>query len=147
MPFDWQRVSDERKQALIDSTVKSWQAIYDEVESRRRVGAARTGGGGGGGSGGRGGGGGGAGGGGGPANDIAPTIAMRAALSDLPDYMPPFAQPGQGEPPVQPDPDGNLWIRTSTMVQGQPVYDIVNRRGELVDRSDAGGLDRAVARR
>ena len=32
------------------------------------------------------------------------------------------------------DVDGNLWIRTTTMVDGQPVYDIVNRRGELFDR-------------
>ena len=31
MPFDWQRVSDARKEALIDSTVKEWQATFDEV--------------------------------------------------------------------------------------------------------------------
>ena len=32
------------------------------------------------------------------------------------------------------DADGNLWIRTTTIVEGQPVYDIVNREGELFDR-------------
>ena len=32
------------------------------------------------------------------------------------------------------DADGNLWIRTSTIVNGQPVYDIVNRRGQPTDR-------------
>jgi len=35
---------------------------------------------------------------------------------------------------VRADAGGNLWIRTSTIVGGEPVYDIVNRRGELFDR-------------
>jgi hypothetical protein len=35
---------------------------------------------------------------------------------------------------VSADADGNLWIRTSTIVNGQPVYDIVNRQGVLRDR-------------
>jgi hypothetical protein len=37
---------------------------------------------------------------------------------------------------VRADLDGNLWIRTipPKPVPGGPVYDIVNRGGELVDR-------------
>jgi hypothetical protein len=50
-------------------------------------------------------------------------------LSDLPDYMPPFSRGA-----TTADTEDNLWIRTSTVVNGQPVYDIVNRRGELADR-------------
>jgi hypothetical protein len=138
MPFDWQRVDDTRKQALIDSAVAAQQTMFDGGRAGRAGVGGGGGGGGGGGSGGGGGGRGGAGGGRGggsgaggqPTNDNAPNVAVRPVLSDLPDYMPPFAQGGA----VRADADGNLWIRTTTMVLGQPVYDIVNRRGALVDR-------------
>lgn len=128
MPFGWQRVSDARKETLIDSTVKAWQKTFDEV-----AGMPTRGGGAGGGSG-RGGGppaSGNAGtppGGGRPSNR-APSLAVRPALTELPDYFPPFDMGA-----VHADADGNLWIRTTTIVGGQPVYDIVNRRGELFDR-------------
>jgi sugar lactone lactonase YvrE len=49
--------------------------------------------------------------------------------SDLPDYKPPFT-PGS----TRADADGNLWIRTSQNVNTRPVYDVVNRKGELIDR-------------
>lgn len=49
--------------------------------------------------------------------------------SELPDYRPAFT-PGS----TRADPDGNLWIRTSQHVDGRPVYNVVNRKGELVDR-------------
>jgi uncharacterized membrane protein YgcG len=127
MPFDWVRVPDDRKETLIDSTVKAWQANYDKALASRRPGAGS---GSSGSAGGRGGGGGG--GGGGQAAPVAPTIVLRPALGELPDYWPPLTQ--EGAPPVHADADGNLWIRTTTMIKGQPVYDIVNRRGELVDR-------------
>jgi hypothetical protein len=50
---------------------------------------------------------------------------------DLPDYRPPF-----GQSAVRADLDGNLWIRITLPrpVPGGPVYDIVNRAGELVQR-------------
>ena len=84
MPFDWQRVDDARKQALIDSTVKDWQATFDRVAEARR-----SGGGGGGGAAGRGGGGtggrgGGGGGGGGSASDIAPNVAVASVAQRRP---------------------------------------------------------------
>src|SRR5207244_149326 len=77
----------------------------------------------GGGAGGRGGGGGGA---GGPPPAL---LDARPGLGDLPDYVPPFSRGA-----VRADADGNLWIRTSVTVKDQPVYDIVNRRGEVADR-------------
>ena len=53
------------------------------------------------------------------------------SASELPDYRPPFSGGA-----VRPDADGNLWIRTipTKPVPGGPVYDIVSREGELIDR-------------
>ncbi len=51
--------------------------------------------------------------------------------SQLPDYRPPFTTGA-----TRADQDGNLWIRTvqPRAVPGGPVYDIVSREGELVNR-------------
>jgi hypothetical protein len=49
--------------------------------------------------------------------------------SDLPDYAPPFS-PGA----ARGDMDGNLWIRTSKVVSGGSEYDVINTKGEIVDR-------------
>ena len=57
-----------------------------------------------------------------------PTLTL-VAPSELPDYKPAFT-PGS----TRADADGNLWIRTGHNVDGRPVYDVVNREGELVDR-------------
>ena len=50
---------------------------------------------------------------------------------ELPDYRPPFATGA-----VRADADGNLWIRTLSPkpIPGGPIYDIVSRAGELIDR-------------
>lgn len=47
----------------------------------------------------------------------------------LPDYRPAFRQAA-----ARGDADGNLWIRTSKIVNGGAVYDVINAKGELVDR-------------
>jgi len=57
-----------------------------------------------------------------------PPLTM-IAPSELPDYKPAFA-PGS----TRADTDGNLWIRTTQNVNARPVYDVVNRKGELIDR-------------
>jgi len=57
-----------------------------------------------------------------------PPLTM-IAPSELPDYKPAFA-PGS----TRADAEGNLWIRTSQNVDARPVYDIINRKGELIDR-------------
>jgi hypothetical protein len=120
LPFEWQRLDDQRKQTLIDSAAKAMEAELAGVN--RSLASAAPGG-----RGGRGGGS--TAGAGRGAGAPIPMLAGRLDLSDLPDYVPPFTAGA-----VQPDADGNLWIRTSTMFKGQPVYDVVNRRGELVDR-------------
>jgi hypothetical protein len=62
-----------------------------------------------------------------------PTIREAGVMSanELPDYRPPFTSGA-----VRADADGNLWIRTvrPTPIPGGPVYDVVSRQGELVDR-------------
>jgi hypothetical protein len=63
----------------------------------------------------------------------APTLRESAVMSanDLPDYRPPFSTGA-----VRADADGNVWIRTLSPkpVPGGPIYDIVSRQGELIDR-------------
>jgi len=49
--------------------------------------------------------------------------------SELPDYKPAFA-PGS----TRADADGNLWVRTSQNVDARPVYNVINRKGVLIDR-------------
>jgi hypothetical protein len=52
--------------------------------------------------------------------------------SDLPDYRPAFSANA-----ARADWDDNLWIRTTATRAGAiagPIYDVVNRKGELVDR-------------
>lgn len=57
-----------------------------------------------------------------------PTLTL-VQPSDLPDYKPAFT-PGS----TRADPDGNLWIRTSQNVDGRPVYNVINSKGQLIDR-------------
>ena len=133
IPFDWQRLTDEDKVAFIDS-VKA---------ARERQGAnapnplgAFGGGGGtpniqiniGGGPGGPGAGPGGA----TRATGPAPQAQLNfIPANELPDYKPPFFAGS-----VRADNDGNVWVRTipTSAIAGGPVYDVINRKGELVDR-------------
>ncbi|HYD54614.1 MAG TPA: hypothetical protein VEA99_18415 [Gemmatimonadaceae bacterium] len=63
-----------------------------------------------------------------------PTLREDAVIAaeDLPDYKPPFAPGGM----VRADLDGGLWIRPiqTKPVPGGPIHDVVDARGELVDR-------------
>jgi len=65
---------------------------------------------------------------GGPMNFTMPPISM-VPPNELPDYAPPFTQGA-----ARADMDGNVWIRTSFAVNGGIVYDVVDGKGELVDR-------------
>ena len=131
MPFDWHHLDDAQKTALIDSALAALKARRDSMDALI---AARSAGGSpgaapgvvsaGGVAVGRGGGGGGGGGGPPPA-----LIDGRPALGDVPDYRPAFVRGS-----TRADADGHLWIRTTTLVNGQPVYDIVNQQGQIIDR-------------
>jgi hypothetical protein len=145
IPYEWERMSDEQKVAFIDSAKVAMEKArasgqfntqFASVASGTGVGIRTTVEGGPG---------------GGPTRDSAaragasrdgsprqttrtdapqqlPTLTL-VAPNDLPDYKPAFT-PGS----TRADADGNLWIRTSHNVDGRPVYDVVNRKGELVDR-------------
>jgi hypothetical protein len=146
LPFDWQRLDEDAKVALLDS---ARQAIEKQREEARRLvgagGGPLQGGAGGGpervtimGDGRRGG--------------AAPPARGRAAEpgganaaastgftlppvnlvgpAELPDYRPPFTAGSSIG-----DLDGNLWVRTSAAVGEQgPIYYVIDERFEVVDR-------------
>ena len=150
IPFDWQRLTDDQKAAVIDSAKQVMEQRRQEriaaLDSTRKltgngqqqrvtVGGDPGGGGGGMGEmvmvmrtdgGGRGGapplr--------GGAATQITMPPLQFVAPYELPDYRPAF-----GAGATRSDLDGNLWIRTSQASDGRPVYDVVNRQGQLTDR-------------
>ena len=136
IPFDWQRLSDEDKVAVIDSAKTAMEASRAKAMAGGANGPMVMGGGGNvtvmsfstGGD-------------GGGARRGAETALSGAnmpplnmvAPSELPDYRPAIAVGS-----VKADLDGNVWIRTSAVrpgsIAGGPIYDVVNRKGELVDR-------------
>jgi hypothetical protein len=114
MPFDWKHLNDDEKTALIDSARLVAVARNDSVAAANRQQALAA-----------------AAAAGRPFPPPAATPAPPLFIEpkDLPDYIHPFA-----EGAARADADGNIWIRTSKFVKGQPVYDIVNRQGALIDR-------------
>jgi hypothetical protein len=142
MPFEWQRLSDEDKAMIIDSTKTAMEKLRDaqlaqmmaaNPEQAKADSASKAGGrqrpqaDGGGVTvnfGGRGGGPGGP----GPIGFTMPALQFVAA-SEMPDYRPAFRQGAS-----RGDADGNLWIRTSRLVNGATEYDVIDNRGELKDR-------------
>ncbi len=162
LPFDWKRLTDEDKQALIDSArtaqenaAKSNAAAKPGSNGAVEAGmvAAMAGGGGatfggGGGGGGqqvtivmRGGDGGGGGGGGAPmVSGMGPNGAIKMGppkiefvpLKEIADYYPAIRTGA-----VKADMDGNLWVLTTTTAQskqGELIYDVINNHGELFQR-------------
>jgi len=121
--FGWQRLDDAHKQTLIDSAATAFQAQLDRATGGANggIGGGRGVGGGRGGSG--------VAGSPGPPVEMVPNIVKRATLDDVPDYWPAFERGN-----VHPDAQGNLWIQTTAILAGRPVYDVVNRQGALVDR-------------
>jgi hypothetical protein len=111
MPFDWRRLTDDEKQRMVDSLQRQLDSIRDANIARmvkadpRRTAAA-----------------------------ISATYNRTEVLkpSELPDYYPPIRVGSQ----MRVDPDGNLWILPTTSLQakGGYLYDVVNRKGEIVER-------------
>jgi hypothetical protein len=138
IPFEWERLTDEDKVVFVDSAKAAMEKSRAEMSARMAGGAGPA-------PGGAGtaapgerivmtmrmeGGAPAAGGGGGPAGAGMPLPEVNMiSPSDLPDYRPPFS-PGA----ARADADGNVWIRTSKVVDGSAVYDVIDRKGELVDR-------------
>lgn len=137
MPFEWQRLTDEDKQAFLDSLAAVRARMADNAPNaatppnvathsssgpageRREmvVIAAPSGAAGGGGA--------------GPDAMLGGRGTTFVQASELPDYKPPFFSGA-----VRADEDGRLWIRTipTKGVAGGIVYDVVSNKGELIDR-------------
>jgi hypothetical protein len=146
LPFDWRRLTDADKQALIDS-VKAQQLVRDSISAAARAAAVANPG-----RAGEGRGGDGRGGevrvgvgrtGGGDLVRVLSEVDVSGAggstvetvfvpLSEIVDYYPPIRSGA-----VRADLDGNIWILPTTTLQsknGELVYDVVNRKGELYER-------------
>ena len=124
IPFEWQHLDDAQKQVLIDSAATADKARRDSLLASLAQGGTGAGG-----ATVRSGRGGGV---GDPTRPLPPPPTFNdppVQPNDVSDYRPAFLH---GATKV--DADGNLWIRTTTMVGGQPVYDVVDPRGALFDR-------------
>jgi len=111
MPFDWRRITEGEKHRIVDSVQHRLDSAYEASMSRLiKANPGAT-----------------------PAS-----LAGRVnhpevvAASDLPDYYPPIRAGSQ----MRADPDGNLWILPTTSLQakGGYLYDVVNRKGEIIER-------------
>lgn len=147
IPFDWQRLTDEDKSAFLDSLKAARERLGPNATMGGLGGMAGAMMGGGpqmvivGGPGGPGGGPGGPGGAAAPGGGAnvriggpggGPAMQMNfIPASELPDYKPPFFAGS-----ARSDTQGNLWIRTipTKAIPGGPVYDVINPKGELIDR-------------
>lgn len=134
MPFDWKRLTDDEKSALIDSTKAALKRQFSDPASAGHANDAS-----------------------GMANHSmtlapvapsdggpAPRSTAMAGMqplstapevvspSDLPDYVPPVLRSGT----TKADAEGNVWILPSTSAQsaGGLLYDVINRQGELFER-------------
>jgi hypothetical protein len=146
IPFEWQRLSDEDKVAFIDSVKAARERMGANAPMVATPGGGQQvvqggpppgagggeqrvmifGGPPGGGDGGRG-----RGNAAGNAMTMAPPQLKFVEPSELPDYKPVFLNGF-----VRADMEGNVWVRTipTKAMAGGPVYDVINRKGELVDR-------------
>ena len=144
LPFDWQRLTDEDKAAVIDSAKKSSDAAMAALANAGPGGASKA-----------------AGIGGAPSDAGARGAVLMSfsttvdgggarsttstsgpgggiqmnfvSINELPDYRPVFTQAGA----VKADADDNVWIRTSATRAGAiggAIYDVVDRKGEIIDR-------------
>ncbi|MBM3908359.1 MAG: hypothetical protein FJ363_09845 [Gemmatimonadetes bacterium] len=137
IPYNWERLDDDAKEKFIDSMKVELEKQRENMNRAMQAGvnnagAAMAGAAGGqpmrvemrfeaaGGGGGR------------PQQGVqqisAPTVNVVSA-KELPDYRPAFRQGA-----LRADLDGNLWVRTTQPSDAGPVYDVINDKGELIDR-------------
>ncbi|MDQ8155143.1 MAG: hypothetical protein P3B98_10835 [Gemmatimonadota bacterium] len=141
IPYNWERLDDDAKEKFLDSAKVEAEKQRENISramqngvagvNQAMAGMAGPGGGGGGmriemrieG---------GPGGGARPQQGVqqisAPSINF-VDKKELPDYRPAFRQGS-----VRADLSGNLWIRTTAPTDAGAIYDVVNDKGELIDR-------------
>ena len=148
VPYEWQRLDDDGKAALLDSARKAMEEARERAMAQLAAGGPITIGGPGGGGGGVGdvvgfrmgaervaapparGGGGGAGAPGAPGGRMEMPPINLVNADQLPDYRPAFvAGAARG------DQEGNLWVRTTSPVgNAGPIYFVINAKGDVIDR-------------
>lgn len=141
IPYNWERLDDDAKDKFLDSVKVEAEKQRETMNRALQSGNAAALMGGGGLASGQpmriemrmeaGGGGGGGGRGrqqGGNPQLSAPTVNLVSA-KELPDYRPVFRQGA-----VRADMNGNLWVRTTAPTDAGPIYDVINAKGELIDR-------------
>jgi hypothetical protein len=130
MPFDWRKFTDDNKQHLADSILASWHVRVGEARARDSLNPPRPC----------------------PPNALcggtmvvimnqaegsSTMIGVHDAFEAMPlGEMPDFYPPVRGGT-VKADLDGNVWILPNTSARstgGGIVYDVVNRKGVLVER-------------
>jgi hypothetical protein len=116
IPFHWERLDDEAKQRIVDSANVEMEKERARLPAPGQAGAiaappaaAR----------GR----------GSSASTAQGQINRSVPARELPDYRPAFNQGA-----ARADVDGNLWIRTTAPSDKGPIYDVINGKGELIDR-------------
>lgn len=105
MPFDWKRLTDADKQAKVDSMATSLDSVRAQNPPRMDQG---------------------------PDGPVKFTTTFDALpIAKMADY-----EPAVGPGSVRSDLDGNVWIvpRTTAASTGGLLYDVVNRKGEIVER-------------
>jgi hypothetical protein len=136
VPFDWQKLTDDDKVAVVDSAKTAFDRARAAAAANPTAGGAAS-------IPGAAGSGqvvtmsfnmsgdGGAGGARVMTNGASAPTTTFVSPSELPDYRPAFMQGA-----ARADVDGNMWIRTSATraAAAGSIYDVVNRRGELVER-------------
>jgi hypothetical protein len=124
IPYPWERLSDDAKQRVVDSVTaeseKEREAarqkrLADSVTASRSSTVAS------------------------PRNSGVPAARQQSGsfritremvlAKELPDYRPAFKQGA-----ARADADGNLWVRTTIPSDKGPIYDVINAKGELIDR-------------
>lgn len=132
LPHPWQRLTDEDKVTFIDSLKAARERfLASQPQPAAPVGSSTTT--------------------SGPGGEQRTTIVMSGGPgvtaggpmgmnsrnanfvppNELPDYKPPFFSGNS-----RPDADGNIWVLTipTRGIPGGPVYDVINSKGELVER-------------
>ena len=147
VPYEWQRLDEDGKIALLDSARKAMEEQRERAQAQMAAGggpmimggatefSVRVAGAGGGAPPARGGGDGRGGDGrgapGGPAGvrfELPPISLVNA--DQLPDYRPAFTTGSS-----RGDLEGNLWVRTTSPVgNAGPIYFVINKKGEVIDR-------------
>jgi len=141
IPYNWERMDDDGKQKFIDSAKVEAEKQRETLTRAMAAGVNNVGAAMGGAGGGQPqmrfemrveGGGGGGGGGGRPQQGVqqinTPSINF-VDPKELPDYRPVFRTGA-----ARADVEGNLWVRTTAPSDAGPIYDVINGKGELIDR-------------